>query len=60
MHGPFVQPSSGHGLSAPLVVFAVAAAAAECPDFDFSARSLAAQCHAPPIFYSQPSRPLRI
>src|ERR1700687_541760 len=60
MHGPLVPPSSGHGRSASPVVFAVAPAAGECPGLDFSARSFAAQCHAPPIFYPPASSPLRI
>src|ERR1700726_2806521 len=47
-HGPFVQLSPGHGVSAPHVVFAVVPTSGECFELDFSVRSLAAQCHAPP------------
>ena len=60
MHAPFVQPSSVHGVSFSPVVFAVMAASWECRDLDSFARSIAAHCHAPPIFYSPASPPLRI
>src|SRR5258706_2388038 len=59
-HGPFVQLSSGHGLSSAPVVLAVAPASAECVTFDFSAETFATQCHAPPIFSPPPSLPLRV
>ena len=60
MHGPFVQLSSGNGLSVYPVVFAVAPASGESVGSDSSTRSLTAQCHAPPIFDSPPSSILRI
>src|SRR5271169_5774559 len=59
-HGSFVQLSPGHGVSAAHVVFALAPASTEDVGLDFSARSLVAQCHAPPIFCSPASAPLRI
>src|SRR5207302_5897148 len=61
MHGPFVQLSSGHGLSASPVAFVVAPASSECVGgSDFSAETFATRCHAPPIFHLPSSRPLRI
>src|SRR5216683_3462498 len=59
-HGPFVQVASMHGITAFPVAFAVASASGQCLGLDFSARSLAPQCHAPPISYSPACRPLRI
>ena len=59
MHGPFVQLSSGHGLSASAIVFAVALASSESPGLDFPVRGFATRCHAPPILYSSASAPLR-
>src|ERR1051325_10857914 len=60
MHAPFVQPSSVHGASFSPVVFAVMAASWESRDLDSFARSIAALCHAPPIFPPPASPPLRI
>ena len=61
MHGPFVQLSSSLGVFAAHVLFALApAASSEDVGLDFSVRHLFAQCHAPPIFCSPASAPLRI
>jgi hypothetical protein len=59
-HPSFVQPSSLHGLSFSPVVLAVMPASVESRGFDSSGRSIAAHCHAPPIFCSPPSAPIRI
>lgn len=60
MHAPFVQPSSVHGLSFSLDVFAVMPAAGDFHSAVSSPRSIAAQCHAPPNSYSPAPQPLRI
>ena len=60
MHAPFVQPPSVHSISFANVVFAVLPASGESLVIDSSARFVAAQSHAPPIFCSWAPRPLRI
>src|SRR6266853_45875 len=44
-HGPFVQLSSGHGITASPVVFAVAPASGECLGLEFSPRTFTAPRH---------------
>jgi hypothetical protein len=60
MHAPFVQPSSMHGVSHSLLVFAVLSAVDNSLALDFSERLIAAHCHAPPIPNAPASLPLRI
>jgi hypothetical protein len=59
MHAPFVQPSSGHGVSISPAVFVVVPAADERAGVD-SSRVIAAYGHAPPILYAPVALPLRI
>src|SRR5579859_4047946 len=60
MHAPFVQPSSVRGVWFSPFVFAVMAASCESGCLDCFAGTVTAHCHAPPIFYSPASPPLRI
>jgi hypothetical protein len=60
MHTPFVQPSSVHGMSFSPVFVAVMPVCTEPHGLDSTVRSIAAQCHAPPVQYSSAPRPLRI
>jgi len=60
MHAPFVQPSSGHGLSSSHPVSALLPAAAKSLPPDSPDRVIAAHCHAPPIGYIPAPLPLRI
>ena len=60
MHAPFVQPSSGHGVSPSHVVFAVLPGTEKGHAVDSSNGVIAAHCHAPPILYAPPPLPLRI
>jgi hypothetical protein len=60
MHAPFMQPSSAHGVSYSLLVFAVLPATGKLHAVDSSDRVIAAHCHAPPIRYAPASLPLRI
>jgi hypothetical protein len=60
MHAPFVQPSSVHGVSYSLVVFAVLPGSSESPALVSSNRVVVAHCHAPPIRYAPAPLPLRI
>src|SRR5690349_21761891 len=59
MHAPFVQPSSGHGVSPSHVVF-VLPATEKADAVDSSNGVIAAHCHAPPILYVPAPLPLRI
>lgn len=59
-HGPFLQSSSVHLSFAP-VVFEVMLTSDEPQGLDSSSSCrVAAQCHAPPIFYVLAALPLRI
>ena len=60
VHAPFVQPSSAHGVSFAIVVFAVLPAYSEFLGIDSLERIVAAQSHAPPIFCLAAPHPLRI
>src|ERR1700674_3987194 len=60
MHAPFVQPSSVHGTSFSHVVFAVVPASRESRGLGSFVRSIAAHCHAPPVFRPPAARPIRI
>jgi hypothetical protein len=60
MHAPFVQPSSGQGVSFSTVVIAVLPASDEPNGMDSSVRVIAARGHAPPILYAPVPLPLRI
>jgi hypothetical protein len=60
MHAPFVQPSSVHGVSFASFVFAVLPTCGESLGMDSYAGHVAAQSHAPPIFYASALTPLRI
>jgi hypothetical protein len=59
MHAPFVQPSSGHGVSPSHLVFAMPATE-KARAADSSKGVIAAHCHAPPIRYGPVPLPLRI
>jgi hypothetical protein len=60
MHAPFVQPSSVHGVSTSLLVFAVLPATGKSHAVDSANRVIAAHCHAPPIRYAPALLPLRV
>src|SRR5208282_995300 len=60
MHAPFVQPSVVRDISYSPVVVGVLTTFDESHGVDASARAIAEYSHAPPIFYSPASTPLRI
>lgn len=60
MHAPFGQPSSVLPASFASTVFAVLPTSGESLGIDSSVRLVAAQSHAPPIFYDTAPTPLRI
>jgi hypothetical protein len=60
MHAPFVQPWSVHSVSFAGIVFAVLPASGESLGVISSARLVAAQSHAPPIWFSPAPLPLQI
>jgi hypothetical protein len=60
MHKPFVQVSASHDAGFSLQVLGVLPTSAEFSIPKLSAGSVAAQCHAPPIFRSPSPLPLRI
>lgn len=60
MHAPFVQASVVHGVRHSPVVVAVVGTFDESHRLDASARAVVEHSHAPPIFYSPASTPLRI
>jgi hypothetical protein len=60
VRAPFVQPSSVHGVSYSLLVFAVLPAVSESHRIDSADRVIVAQSHAPPILGTLTPLPLRI
>jgi len=60
MRAPFVQPSSVHGVSYSLLVFALLPKTGKAYALDSSNRVIAAHCHAPPIRSAPSPIPLRI
>jgi hypothetical protein len=60
MHGPFLQLSSGQGISVSPIAVAVESAPVELQDLKSSARAIAAQCNAPPDLCAASPLPLRI
>ncbi len=57
---PFVQPSPTQGIPFSFVFFAVLPDAPASERLDFSARIVAAYCHAPPLLQAAVLSPLRI
>jgi hypothetical protein len=57
---PFVQPTSGDGISVDHVASAAVTATGESTSLDFSTFSVVAHGHAPPTLYSPKVVPLRI
>jgi len=60
LHFPFVQASSGFGISPSHVVIAIVPAVVEAPRLDSPAFNVALRCHAPPVPCSLSSPPIRI
>jgi len=60
MHSPFVRVSASHDTGLSLRVLDVMTTSAEFSIPELSVGSIAAQCHAPPIFCSSFPLPLRI
>src|SRR5437016_1036858 len=60
VRSPFVQPSSVHGMSFSPAAPAVMPARGELPVLDFSARTVPAHSHAPPLFCLSAPVPIRI
>jgi hypothetical protein len=60
MHAPFVQPSSARSFSYSPFVFATLPVTRESRGLDLSDGVIAANGHAPPIFYASAPLPLRI
>jgi len=59
MHAPFVQPSPAHASYSPFV-FAALPVTGESHGLDLSNGVIAANGHAPPIFYASAPLPLRV